>query len=48
MEVEAVAAMTRPGVPTLKKRLRHVERVETESTKCGVAPLRTAGRIATR
>ena len=31
MEAEAVAAMTCPGVPTHRKRLRPAERVETES-----------------
>jgi hypothetical protein len=31
MEAEAAAAMTCPGVPTLRKRLRPAERVETES-----------------
>lgn len=41
---KAVAAMTCPGVPTRINRLRLMERVETESIECGVAPLRTAGR----
>ena len=31
MEAEAAAAMTCPGVPTHRKRLRPAERVETES-----------------
>jgi len=31
MEAEVVAAMTCPGVPTHRKRLRPAERVETES-----------------
>lgn len=31
MEAEAVAAMTCPGVPAHRKRLRPAERVETES-----------------
>lgn len=39
IEAEAVAAMTRTGVPEFRNRSRY------EAQKSGVAPLRTAGRL---
>lgn len=40
-----VAAMTCPGVPTHRKRLRPAERVETESAYIGSLPSVEAGRL---
>ena len=42
---KAVAAMTCPGVPTHRKRLRPAERVETESAYIGSHPSVEAGRL---
>ena len=42
---KAVAAMTCPGVPTHRKRLRPAERVETESAYIGSLPSVEAGRL---
>ena len=40
-----MAAMTCPGVPTHRKRLRPAERVETESAYIGSLPSMESGRL---